>query len=70
MFFIIKSTIQIDGAFNIYKEKTTNYVGGNLMALAVVIVGYTKKLLCAKLSEARNRTQVSTQEVIIEESKQ
>ena len=43
-----------------YKEKTTNYVGGNLMALAVVVVGYTKKLLCAKLSEARNRTQAST----------
>ena len=40
------------------------------MALAVLFVGYTKKLLCAKLSETRNRTQVSTQEVIIEESKQ
>ncbi len=40
------------------------------MALAVVLVGYTKKLLCAKLSEARNRTQVSTQEVIIEKPKQ
>ena len=51
-------------------EKSTNYVGGNLMALAVVFARYTKKLLCAKLSEARNRTQVSTQEIIIEESKQ
>ena len=40
------------------------------MVLAVGLVGYIKKLLCAKQSEARNRTQVSTQEVIIEESKQ
>ena len=53
-----------------YKEKPTNYVGGHLVALAVMLVGYTKKLLCAKLSEARNRTQVSTQEVIIEKPKQ
>ena len=59
-----------NGHFSMYKEKPTNYVGGHLVALAVMLVGYTKKLLCAKLSEARNRTQVSTQEVIIEKPKQ